>query len=60
MTTRWRKASFSGNQGNCVEIAGTLDEVRDSKATARTVGVPLESFETFVRHVKDDHIAPRG
>lgn len=28
---RWRKSSYSGNQGNCVELAHTLDAVRDSK-----------------------------
>ncbi|MGC4886636.1 DUF397 domain-containing protein [Micromonospora sp. DT227] len=31
---RWRKSSFSGNQGNCVEVADNLRDavaVRDSK-----------------------------
>jgi Domain of unknown function (DUF397) len=28
---RWRKASYSGNQGNCVELAHSGDLVRDSK-----------------------------
>jgi hypothetical protein len=28
---RWRKASRSGTGGNCVELASTLDLVRDSK-----------------------------
>jgi hypothetical protein len=34
MTTiapRWRKATRSGPQSNCVEIIGTLDRIRDSK-----------------------------
>jgi hypothetical protein len=29
--TRWRKASRSGEEGNCIELAHTLDAVRDSK-----------------------------
>ncbi|GAB3429784.1 DUF397 domain-containing protein [Actinophytocola sediminis] len=29
---RWRKSSRSQNEGACVEIAGTLDAVRDSKS----------------------------
>lgn len=28
---RWRKSSHSGQQTNCVELAHTLDRVRDSK-----------------------------
>ncbi|HEX5401849.1 MAG TPA: DUF397 domain-containing protein [Pseudonocardiaceae bacterium] len=28
---RWRKSSRSGSQTNCVELADTLDLVRDSK-----------------------------
>lgn len=31
---RWRKASRSGQDGNCVEIGHTLDAVRDSKNAA--------------------------
>ena len=29
--TRWRKSTRSGTGGACVEIAHTLDQVRDSK-----------------------------
>lgn len=28
---RWRKSSYSSTATNCVELAGTLDHVRDSK-----------------------------
>lgn len=28
---RWRKSSYSGNQGDCVELPATLDAIRDSK-----------------------------
>jgi len=31
-TIHWRKSSFSGGENSdCVELAGTLDAVRDSK-----------------------------
>lgn len=29
--TRWRKSTFTNPNGNCVELAHTLDRVRDSK-----------------------------
>ena len=28
---RWRKSSHSANTDNCVEVANTLDALRDSK-----------------------------
>lgn len=28
---RWRKSSYSSNQESCVEVADSLDAVRDSK-----------------------------
>ena len=28
---RWRKSSYSGEEGACVELAHALDTVRDSK-----------------------------
>jgi hypothetical protein len=31
MTIGWRKSSHSSTGTNCVELAGTLDRVRDSK-----------------------------
>lgn len=34
---RWRKSSFSGNQGNCVELAHTRTAIRDSKNPAGPV-----------------------
>jgi hypothetical protein len=32
-STRWRKASRSQNTADCVEIAHSLDQLRDSKNT---------------------------
>lgn len=29
--TTWRKSSRSGSNAQCIEIANTLDQVRDSK-----------------------------
>ena len=31
MTHEWRKSSYSSTGTSCVELAGTLDHVRDSK-----------------------------
>jgi hypothetical protein len=50
----WRKASFSISNNGCVEVAGTLDAIRDSKAVSQTL--PVRGFPQLVRHVKDDKI----
>lgn len=31
MTPTWQRSSYSGNQGNCVEVKRTLAAFRDSK-----------------------------
>lgn len=36
-TTRWRKSTRSNPDGDCVELAHTLDRVRDSKNPAGPV-----------------------
>jgi Domain of unknown function (DUF397) len=33
----WRKSSRSQHNANCVEVLGTLDQVRDSKNTAASL-----------------------
>lgn len=33
----WRKSRYSENSANCVEVAGTLDLLRDSKCPAGPV-----------------------
>ncbi len=39
MKTRWRKSSYSGGEGNCVEVAGRSSRVlvRDTKDRAGVV-----------------------
>ena len=53
--TRWRKASRSGGEGgNCVEVASTLDRVRDSK---NPTGPTLRGdIAVFVAAVKDGRL----
>jgi hypothetical protein len=52
----WRKSSYSGQSGNCVEVARNLPglvAVRDSKAPdgARLL-VPPETWLSFVRSIR--------
>jgi hypothetical protein len=56
---RWFKSSYSGNGGNCIEVAADLVlstgivPVRDSKAPAGPVlNVPAAAFATFVAGLK--------
>jgi Domain of unknown function (DUF397) len=47
---RWRKSSRSGTGTNCVELAATLDRVRDSKnPTGPTLRVDLTTFLADVK-----------
>lgn len=49
----WRKSSRSQNTSNCVEVANTLDAVRDSKDPGGPVlSVGAQGFSTFVAAVK--------
>lgn len=47
--TTWRKSSRSTSTTNCVEIANTLDQVRDSKNTAVTLRVDVRYLIVAVR-----------
>jgi hypothetical protein len=50
---RWRKSTRSGTQTNCVELAATLDRVRDSKnPTGPTLRVDLTTFLSDVKSGK--------
>lgn len=52
---KWKKSSFSGQETDCVEVAGTLGEVRDSKNTeGPTLKVPSAAFLKFVRTLKSE------
>jgi hypothetical protein len=48
---RWRKSSYSGQESACVELAHTMDALRDSKnPTGPTLNCPtLATFLTEVR-----------
>jgi hypothetical protein len=48
----WRKSSFSGEQTDCVELAGGLDAVRDSKNPAVHLTINPASVEALVASVK--------
>lgn len=51
-TAVWRKASASGGEGNCVEVADnipTLVPVRDSKCpTGPVIAFTPEAWRTFI------------
>ena len=51
--THWRKSSYSGQEGDCVEVADTLTALRDSKnANSPVLGFNLEQGLAFIRAVR--------
>jgi hypothetical protein len=53
---RWRKSSYTGNQGDCVEVAHTLAHVRDSKQPdGPKLALDLSVFLATVKAGKLDH-----
>lgn len=49
----WRTSSYSGNQGNCVEVAldPQIAMVRDTKdRDGGTLGVSVQAWKLFVQH----------
>jgi Domain of unknown function (DUF397) len=51
----WRKASYSGNSGNCVEVADTARVVLVRDTTNRngvTLAVPAEAWQAFTSKLK--------
>lgn len=58
----WRKSSFSGGQGNCVEVAANrpgVVAIRDSKNPGGPVlVVPRSEWAAFVRGVRHGELAP--
>ncbi|GAA2599163.1 DUF397 domain-containing protein [Streptomyces axinellae] len=58
-TPRWLTSSYSGNGGQCVEVATNLATthgtvpIRDSKnQTGPTLNLPAPAFTTFMASVK--------
>jgi hypothetical protein len=47
----WRKSSESFSNTECVEVAGTLDAIRDSKAVSQELLVC--GFPQLVGHIKN-------
>jgi uncharacterized protein DUF397 len=46
----WRKSSFSGEGGNCVQVRQDLAAIRDSKnATGPTLAADLAAFLATIR-----------
>jgi Domain of unknown function (DUF397) len=52
----WRMSSYSGQSGNCVEVARNLPElvaIRDSKAPdGASLVVSRETWQVFIRSVR--------
>lgn len=48
--TRWRKSTHSGMESDCIELASTLDAIRDSKNPSIILSVPR--VDDFVRVLK--------
>lgn len=48
----WRKSSRSGTDGNCVEVRGDLQALRDSKAPQAIVPVSRDALARLVTHVR--------
>ena len=59
----WRKSSFSGSNGDCVEVAFLGSDhvgVRDSKATAGPyLRFPPDVWIAFIGHIRDVHSSGR-
>ena len=56
----WRKSSYSGTSGNCVEVAGNLPGavgVRDSKnPTGPALVVTPQAWRAFLHRAKDGEL----
>ncbi|HEX9538184.1 MAG TPA: DUF397 domain-containing protein [Streptosporangiaceae bacterium] len=59
----WRKSSYSGGQGNCVEVAPLRDGVvvRDSKNPSGSVlRFSADAWQAFVSNIKADKLGASG
>jgi hypothetical protein len=48
----WRKSSRSAEDGNCVEVRGDLQALRDSKAPKAIIPVSRGALAQLVDHVR--------
>ena len=48
----WRKSSRSAADGNCVEVRGDLQALRDSKSPAAVLSVSRGAVRSLVTHVR--------
>lgn len=60
LTHEWRKSSFSGANGSCVEVRLAVGEsavvLRDSTdPSGSRLQFPLESWQIFVRHATQQY-----
>ena len=59
-TARWRKSSYSGHNGSCVEVAvaGPLVGVRDSKSTGTGhLTITTREWTTFIGAVRGNRLS---
>ena len=47
--SRWRKSTRSPNGSTCVEVAGTLKALRDSKNTGPTLQADVPALVRFAK-----------
>ncbi|MGM1057871.1 DUF397 domain-containing protein [Saccharothrix sp. Mg75] len=52
MAVRWRKSRRSGSANDCVEVAGHLGAVRDSKNPSEVLEISPRSLRAFVQAAK--------
>lgn len=48
----WRKSSYSGSGGDCVEVRGDLAALRDSKSPTTTMPVSRAALRSLLTHVR--------
>lgn len=49
--TRWRKSSYSANDGNCVEVGRGVG-IRDSKAPSVELPLTTDQWARLIRQIK--------
>lgn len=49
---KWRKSSRSADDGNCVEVRGDLEALRDSKAPKAVMPLGRDALTRLVTHIR--------